>query len=466
MKKVMNFLWLAMIFLSACTSGKGDEEEPIGPIEPEQPEIACLYVEGSSLTVAIPEEEISSLPAELESQLKAELRQIDSLLPERIIRMWQSDTVLIEKIEKHCELVRKNQPLLLLNLFARNHYEHHLTTEEKTMIQSVYDQSIKNKYRQVYYSNGEKLEQNKRADAARDAETYFAELTEAYWGENDYYPFDYEELERYDPSGFQVMEQLWGERILIPNEYGITLPPESLKQWLEGKESDLDLFYRKYLDAGGLAILSSRFVSDEALVQAQKIVNAMLARIPEALEEMLKSHFRVGIIGAYENVTDLPENRMMSIWWPETDWDARGRGYGATEWLPLMSCGEENLIKIEGYNERYPYESIMVHEFAHNVDYGLRRGREGFEDRLLAAFRHAQDNGLWAGTYSTENDAEYFAEGVQAWFNTCNMYVNIDGVSTKLKTREQLKEYDPMLYQLLSEIMPEEELEGYHFTFE
>ena len=38
---------------------------------------------------------------------------------------------------------------------------------------------------------------------------YFAELCEAYWGENDYYPFNKEQLKEHDPEGFAMMESIW-----------------------------------------------------------------------------------------------------------------------------------------------------------------------------------------------------------------------------------------------------------------
>lgn len=41
---------------------------------------------------------------------------------------------------------------------------------------------------------------------------YFSEICEAYWGENDYYPFNYDDLKAYDVQGFALMEKVWGPR--------------------------------------------------------------------------------------------------------------------------------------------------------------------------------------------------------------------------------------------------------------
>lgn len=245
----------------------------------------------------------------------------------------------------------------------------------------------------------------------------------------------------------------------------VTAPPPTLTQWLAGRESPLDEWYQKYVSADGLPIVSSAAVSDTALLQARYIANHMLQRIPEAREEMLRCHFRIGVVGYKENITDLPECRMMKVWWPETDWDKRGRGYGATLQLPVMTIGEENLVRIPNFQERYAHESIMVHEFAHNIDFAMSRISQAFRDSLRSAFQQAKAEGLWVDTYSMSNTAEYFAEGAQAWFNACRMHVpakNGEGRFT-LRTREQLHDYDPRLYAFLASIFPEEHLRGYHF---
>ena len=47
------------------------------------------------------------------------------------------------------------------------------------------------------------------AYALTDHKEYFAELSEAYWGRNDYFPYTRQELKTYDPTGFAVLEQIW-----------------------------------------------------------------------------------------------------------------------------------------------------------------------------------------------------------------------------------------------------------------
>jgi len=53
----------------------------------------------------------------------------------------------------------------------------------------------------------------KKAYAATNAAEYFAELSEAYFGKNDFFPFTKIELERHDPVGFEMLKKAWGEPI-------------------------------------------------------------------------------------------------------------------------------------------------------------------------------------------------------------------------------------------------------------
>jgi hypothetical protein len=51
-----------------------------------------------------------------------------------------------------------------------------------------------------------------QAYALSNEHEYFAELSEAYFGVNDFYPYDRDELRHYDPEGFSMIEQAWGVR--------------------------------------------------------------------------------------------------------------------------------------------------------------------------------------------------------------------------------------------------------------
>jgi hypothetical protein len=51
--------------------------------------------------------------------------------------------------------------------------------------------------------------QTRKAYALMNHKEYFAELSEAYFGRNDYFPFTRDELRAYDPAGFAAVDRLW-----------------------------------------------------------------------------------------------------------------------------------------------------------------------------------------------------------------------------------------------------------------
>jgi len=50
------------------------------------------------------------------------------------------------------------------------------------------------------------------AYALENEKEYFAELTETYFGRNDFFPFVRAELKTYDPTGYAMIERVWGAK--------------------------------------------------------------------------------------------------------------------------------------------------------------------------------------------------------------------------------------------------------------
>jgi hypothetical protein len=213
----------------------------------------------------------------------------------------------------------------------------------------------------------------------------------------------------------------------------------------------LDAFYQKHISANGYPIVSSEKVSDFALREAAYLVNMMLAKRPDVREAMVKGGSRLIVLSHDEFTTDVPEYSKMT---PTDFWDARARGLGGSRTDPVCSCGEENLLGFEG--DPYSTECILIHEFAHNIHLrGLVVVDPTFDDRLKAAYGRAMEAGLWKTKYASVNHAEYFAEGVQSWFNN-NRPPDHD--HNHVDTREELREYDPGLAALCEEVFGDTEL--------
>mgnify|MGYP002223814976 CR=1 FL=1 len=102
-------------------------------------------------------------------------------------------------------------------------------------------------------------------------------------------------------------------------------------------------------------------------------------------------------------------------------------------------------------NDRYLGENILVHEFGHTVLLlGIAQIQPSFLNRLKVAYANAMSKSLWKNTYAATNWDEYWAEGVQDWFDANLYHPNHD--HNHIYTQAQLRRYDPQLAQLLSEV--------------
>ena len=77
-----------------------------------------------------------------------------------------------------------------------------------------------------------------------------------------------------------------------------------------------------------------------------------------------------------------------------------------------------------------------------------------FDARLRAAYDAAKRAGRWQGKYAGSNHLEYWAEGVQSWFDTNR---ENDSEHNWVNTRVELKEYDLQLAALLTEVFGDRE---------
>ena len=219
----------------------------------------------------------------------------------------------------------------------------------------------------------------------------------------------------------------------------------------------IDSFYCKYVDVNGLPLISSWRVPDSAFVAAHRTIYAMTCMLsPEILDSMIHAKARIAIMARYEGTTDIPEHRYL-VNDTALNWDLRARGLGGTVEEPLTSCAEENVL---GYQiDKYHAEDILVHEFAHAIHcIGITLAHPEFNDRLQKLYENAKAKGILTNTYRETDKEEYFAEGVQDWFNVNAEMPHTDGKHNWCNTRRELKEFDPDLYQLISEYFPDTNL--------
>jgi len=241
---------------------------------------------------------------------------------------------------------------------------------------------------------------------------------------------------------FQQSQSLWLLLFLIVTlscAGAVDPVPESLR-----REAKLSAFYQKHIDLDGFPVLGSSNVSDFAMLEAAWIVRQMLTNRADILRALATNNARLVVMAHNEYTTDIPEQADMT---PKVYWDRRARGLGGR----IASCAEENMLCFPG--DPYSTENILVHEFSHVIHgVALKAMDPTFNRRLNFAFLSATNTGKWKGTYAATNPGEYWAEGVQSWFD--NNRQN-DALHNHVDTRPELKEYDPALARLCAEVFGE-----------
>jgi len=336
----------------------------------------------------------------------------------------------------------RSQPWVILHEMAHAYDDRVLKADKQICkrLKEAYDQAVNNgKYDSVMRYHG----RQQRHYAISNVSEYFAETTEAYFGLNDYYPFIRAELMHHDPAGYKLMQEIWKAEPEEPIDYrrhGLKVAevPEEVR-----KSLGLDPFYKKYVSARGFPVIGSEKVSDYALLEAAYLINHMLLDRPDVRDALIRNKVRFVVMAPTEMTTDVPETSDLK---PAKFWDKRARGVGPTPIRPIVSCGEENLLRYPG--DPYDEESILVHEFAHAIHLmGINSVDKEFDGRLRALYRNAMKKGLWKGKYAANNAEEYWAEGVQSYFDTNRLP---DHDHNHVDTREELREYDPELAALIA----------------
>jgi len=171
----------------------------------------------------------------------------------------------------------------------------------------------------------------------------------------------------------------------------------------------LDPFYKQHVVADGLLIVGSEKVSPYALREVAYLARRMLVNRPDVMKKLGGTRKMYVCVMAYNEMqTDLPECRRMEPWW---DYRARGLAGGS------VSCGEENVLCFRG--DPWQGENIFIHEFGHGLQGVIGGIDEQFNARLAALYDKAEQSGRFRGYAIEGGIGEFWAEGVQAWFN-CN----------------------------------------------
>lgn len=214
-------------------------------------------------------------------------------------------------------------------------------------------------------------------------------------------------------------------------------------------ELNLNSYYTKYINSTGIPIISPASIDDVALYRADSIAEFMLTGLENVRKEMIKLSTYYAIMPDGTGISDVPELAYLE--------DDSLTGIRSGCFHPRDGLGvsyESNILCKAWPVNQNDGEDVFVHEFAHAMHLnGLFYFTNGFEERLKRIYNDAMSKGIWDNTYAATNHIEYFAEGIQTWFE-----VNIDwgppggdGVHNDINTRAKLLQRDPDLHNLITQ---------------
>jgi hypothetical protein len=188
----------------------------------------------------------TAIAAEVQRELKRQLKAIKRVVPaERLakvrkVRIWvewdrslkeeaslfhpsrdwlvghdynpdKAEEIEISNASKYVEWSRAEQPWLLLHELAHAYHFRVLGYDHPGIEAAFENAKTRGLYRDVCHVDGSKKKVAYAVADTKKVEEYFAELTEAYFGLNDYFPFTRSKLKEHDPDGHKVLVEVWGQ---------------------------------------------------------------------------------------------------------------------------------------------------------------------------------------------------------------------------------------------------------------
>ena len=231
-------------------------------------------------------------------------------------------------------------------------------------------------------------------------------------------------------------------------------PPSLISQICLRREQEV--YYKKYISAGGVAIMGNRYIEDRFYYAARDIVLGMTSKRPElrALlspsrerrpgtedgknavsgEYTINTNFRIVLVHQYQDPRLMPENHVNSLSLVPA---GIGGFTSSLAWAVVSPIPGESRISLYG---------TFSHEFGHAIHHAIRILDPTFDDRLNAAYASAMENGSYFGdspAYSDlRNHVEYWAGSVNEWFSD---------IAQREFSHDRFREMDPLMYALLDE---------------
>ena len=333
------------------------------------------------------------------------------------------------------------------------------------------------------YRNAVEQGRYKFAYAGSNAGEYWAEIAQAYFDCNRVNNWNHsaigtrEQLKDYDPEGYELVRETF--KLSPQNDWRFS-PMQKQPSVIEPPAKfAFPEFYTKFTWAREFPVLGSAKVNEEAMLIANDTIRKMFAYRHDLLKVLINDKARVVVLAKGERLTDLPEFADER----EQARPAMARHFDYTADKKVIVVPEENLLG--GTADPAAGRCLLVGQMAkavytvaaaREVDeryLTVRRDSQQYEQRLIwdksseriprmdvqfdlrmrEVFAEAAQRGLWRGTPAARSPVEYWATGVEAYFDAAGLgYPPVDA-PRPVTNREELKAYDPALFKMVDETM-------------
>jgi hypothetical protein len=342
----------------------------------------------------------------------------------------------------------------------------------------------------------------KFSDAAGNPAEFWAEIAQSYFDCNRVNNWNHgpigtrEQLKAYDPESYELVRSTFNLSASTDWRYtwvqglpNVTAPPAKFK---------IDPYYTKFSWAREFPVVG-RAASEAALLKANDTIRKMFAYRHDLLKALINDGVRLVVLGKDERISDLPEASVRSPAFKRheaeppkggtpndnqnADLLARFLEYHPE--LKLIVVAEQNVLAnpaepLSGDNQiirllaKAFYDLCAQRPVDPNWD---QRGRDvqqyelrvtrldtRFKDELQGLFEAARAKNLWKGSGAMNGPSEYWARGVLAYFDAAGQVHAPEAAERPISTREQLRDYDAALYELVRKTMAYEGHVDWRFT--
>lgn len=212
-------------------------------------------------------------------------------------------------------------------------------------------------------------------------------------------------------------------------------------------------FYRKYQSTkSGIAVIAPAMVGEEAMQRARYVVDQVLNNIdPKIVQNLNDSNVKLSIIARKDDLASLPEYLGTS----PNDAASKRTAFSVQGSTSIITVGEENLLNLPKRTLPWGDPAHGTCELVRGIAYAVHevgmKHNPAFDSELQGAFNNRTAS-IWENTDAAKNHREFWAQGVQSYFD-CNGFSPIpDGSHNFINTRQKLFQYEPVLHKLVQSV--------------